>query len=398
MRILGLDTALETDEEEKRRTGEGKMILFERCRMEKRTLVTTSTRLQSRSDCPPGAYVINPTFLDKLEVVLVHILLTHGVVLEPVAFLSRCVICNGGIDLVQSSNDKIRILQEYEAPVDMLKEDMEVYQCDRCGQGYWWCDRPTSSASRVKGTATRLFQLCLRAGVQTHGPLSMMEHVNAEEERGQGWDYSQPGSELLDQKLDVLDWLRCDALKCPFRLESVYARRQGGEVVGELLPFTNVTHDFVNTLDYIFVSGLTIDERLAIPTALSQLNTKGFENGHLLPSDIWPSDHLLVGSRLSVPCQPLDSGLADTPARLPPQDIEHATSGVGSAPISTLSCSFLGNGEPPDMSQPSSQLPNASGHGSGCACGCVPSVPSLFEMAELRRKARLAKTTAESLS
>jgi hypothetical protein len=67
MRILGLDTALETDEEEKRRTGEGKMILFERCRMEKRTLVTTSTRLQSRSDCPPGAYVINPPSSTSLK-------------------------------------------------------------------------------------------------------------------------------------------------------------------------------------------------------------------------------------------------------------------------------------------------------------------------------------------
>jgi uncharacterized protein with PIN domain len=396
MRILGLDAALETDEEEKLRTGEGKIILFDRCRTEKRTLVTTSTRLQGRSECPPGAYVISPTFLDKLEVVLVHTLLTHGVVLVPGAFLSRCVICNGAIELVHASNEKLRILQGYEAPVGMLDDDMEVYQCDGCGQGYWWCDRPTSSASRVKSTATRLFQLCLRAGIQTEGPLSMMEHVNLEEERRQGWDYSQPGSELLNQKLDVIEWLRSDTLECPYRLDSVYARRSSeGRVVGELLPFTNVTHDFVNTLDYIFVSGLTVKERLAIPTSLSALNTKGIENGHLLPSDIWPSDHLPVGSRLSVPCQRVDSWSADTSSQLLSQEVERVTSGVRSNPMP--SCSFIGDGEPPPAMTPlSSQVHGAPGHGSRCACGCVPNVPSLFEMAEFRRKARSAKSNVAS--
>jgi len=83
LRILGLDTALETDEEERFRTGQGKFVLLDRCRKEGRTLVTTSTRLVARRECPPGTYCVNPTYLDKLEVVLVHMLLTHGVVLEP---------------------------------------------------------------------------------------------------------------------------------------------------------------------------------------------------------------------------------------------------------------------------------------------------------------------------
>jgi hypothetical protein len=30
-------------------------------------------------------------------------------------------------------------------------------------------------------------------------------------------------------------------------------------------------------------------------------------------------------------------------------------------------------------------------HGAVCACGCVPKIRSLFEMAELRRQAKLAK-------
>jgi uncharacterized protein with PIN domain len=375
LRILGLDTALETDEEEKLRTGQGKMILFERCRGEKRTLVTTSTRLQSRSDCPPGAYLISPTFLDKLEVVLVHMLLTHGVVLEPDAILSRCVICNGGIAPVHAADDKHRILKEYEAPVDLLKESLEVYQCDGCRQGYWWCDRPTSSAARVKGTATRLFQLCLRAGVPIQGPMSMMDGVDLEEERRRGWDYTQPGSELLNQKLAVVDWLRSDTLECPFRLESAYARKSDdGTVLGEMLPFTNVTHDFVNTLDYVFQSGLEVSERLQIPTNLSVMNERSLDNGHLIPSDIWPSDHLPVGARLSL---------------LDVRDNHQLASDPQAEDMAEFSCSLLGSGPPPPLRPP---VPVASAvHNARCNCGCVPNIPSLFEMAELRRKARLAR-------
>lgn len=50
----GQDTALETEEEEKKRTGEGNMLLFNRSVEEGRTLVTTSTRLMLRT----GAYLV----------------------------------------------------------------------------------------------------------------------------------------------------------------------------------------------------------------------------------------------------------------------------------------------------------------------------------------------------
>ena len=51
---------------------------------------------------------------------------------------------------------------------------------------------------------------------------------------------------LLDQRLDVLEWLQQDKLEnpCgPFR--NVYATETGEET----LPFTNVTSDFVGHLD-----------------------------------------------------------------------------------------------------------------------------------------------------
>jgi hypothetical protein len=48
---------------------------------------------------------------------------------------------------------------------------------------------------------------------------------------------------------------------------------------------------------------------------------------------------------------------------------------------------------PPPPPPPSSlvQLPNPTGHPDRCRCGCIPNILSLFEMAELRKQARLKK-------
>ena len=74
-------------------------------------------------------------------------------------------------------------------------------------------------------------------------------------------------------------------------------------VGGESLPFTNVTHQFVDTLDYIFfdTTRLKASERLYIPTCFRELGDGRtyIENAHLLPSDVWPSDHLAIGARLT---------------------------------------------------------------------------------------------------
>lgn len=65
-----------------------------------------------------------------------------------------------------------------------------------------------------------------------------------------------------------------------------------------------------------------------------------------LSGDIWPSDHLVVGARLRVTAKSKDESNGNHPT-----------------PIN---------------------------HPVRCACGCVPNILSLFEMAELRKKAREA--------
>jgi uncharacterized protein with PIN domain len=383
LRILGQDVALETEEEERRRTADGDMVVFQRCRDERRTFVTTSTRLMQRRDCPPGTYCISPVFLPTMETAMVHMLLNHGVVLEPDKFLSRCVVCNGKICEILDPWEKKRILKDYQAPTN-LSEELEVYECDGCKQGYWWCDKPTSSASRVKSQATRLFELCLRGGVPVQGDVPhLFTFVDMKGEREKGWDYTEKGSELMKQQLDVVDWLKDEHLSCPFDLESAYAFKDDkGSVVGESLPFTNVTHSFIDTLDYIFFDKkrLTVTDILDIPTSFPQLNNKSIKNGHLLPSDVWPSDHMAIGARLTFSAEPIGD---DVPVPKPVEDEKEE--------LPLQFCMPTGNAPP--VPQPA---PVSIEHKPRCACGCVPNVLSTFEMAALRKQYRLQKAIEDS--
>jgi uncharacterized protein with PIN domain len=392
LRILGIDTALETAEEEQLRTSsKGDIIIFERCRQERRTLVTTSPKLMHRRDCPASAYCIHPPYLSQLEVALVHLLLTHGVVLDPNTFLARCVVCNGNILEVLDDTEKRQILEEYDAPPDLIDDGMEVYRCDGCAQGYWWNDNPTSSASRVKTAATRLFELCVRGGVPVRKDLPVdhiFQHVDVEKLRKEGWDPNEPGGDLLQQRLDVIEWLKNEHLECPLPLESAYARKvskDGGEtwsVVGEILPFTNVTADFVDTLDYIFFDRryARVTERLYVPTSFAELSDgRTFANAHLLPSDVWPSDHLAIGARVEFK-PTIDEATAP--------GVEHESedkSRIAQETADSLEYCFSANSTDGIPSLPVL----SSAHGPRCSCGCVPNIPSLFEMAEMRKQAKL---------
>ena len=301
-RILGLDAGLETESEERLRTKEANIKLFERCRKERRVLITTSSTLLARTNCPAGTYLVNPKCLQgNWEIILAHILLTHGVVLDPHKFLSRCVVCNGNICTVTDPELKAKIFADYQAPVDG-DEDLAVFQCNGCQQGYWWCDRPTSSASRVKCQATKLYQMCLQANV----PISpsteqhIFNHLDVETEKGKGWDWTMKGSELLKLKLQVTEWLRDRHLTCPISdLESAY--KDESNESGESIPFSNMTSDFEGLLDYIFFNrSCTPTHRLYVPSTYEELNQSNMSTGHLLPSNVWPSDHLAIGVVISI--------------------------------------------------------------------------------------------------
>jgi len=367
LRILGIDATLETEEEEKERTSNGKIAIFEHCKREKRTLLTTSYKLLLRKDCPPGAYLLDPKSTTILEQALVRLLRTHGVELSPRVFLTRCVVCNGHIHRVLTDDDKRNVFIEHGAP-DLVnsKDDMEVFRCDGCRQGYWWDDRPSSSASRVFVQATKLLRLCLRGGVRVKDEdsddetkrkevMGAFDFVDVQREREQGID---GGFVPMENELCIIKWLREKNLLNPFRLKSAYALSDG---VGEELPFSNVTREFVGLLDYVFYDTSIVEQvgRLYVPKSFREMNTDGIPNGHLIPSDRWPSDHLAVGARLRLKGKKSDSD--------------------------TAAGKLDGKAASADSKQSNSDIPS---HPPRCSCGCVPQIFSLFEMAEMRKEAR----------
>jgi len=167
--------------------------------------------------------------------------------------------------------------------------DVTIFACDFCLQCCWWSDKPNSGRSRFKAAATQLFIVALRAGVPYEEPLGFFDYVNVEKERMAGGLHEFP-------TFDALEWLNNSKLSHPLQLHSSYADEVDEDV--EDLPFTNVTSSFVGCLDYIFYEPqhMQLVERLDVPRSFAQINTSLIPEGHLIPSDVWPSDHLAIGS------------------------------------------------------------------------------------------------------
>jgi mRNA deadenylase 3'-5' endonuclease subunit Ccr4/uncharacterized protein with PIN domain len=366
MRILGLSVALETEEEERERTKKGNPVILKKCREEGRVLVTTSSKLVQRKDCPAGTYLLDPK--GSLEQILVHLLLSHGVKIEPSKMLSRCVVCNGSIEEVHDKHKMTQIFQTHNAPDGIGNEVVGVYQCDGCAQGYWWCDKPTSSASRVKNQATKLLELCIRGGVPIAEDLGMFDYIDVEQIKNEMTEDDDNGNHFKE-RLDIIKWLQDEELTNPLgSMASAYASPDSGE---EALPFTNVTSGFVGHLDYIMyqTQNMKVNELLYVPRTYEDLNHLNIPNGHVLPSCDWPSDHLAIGCRLNLNAEEAKSKDAFTPEdkTQEPDDIW---------------CGVI----------PNESLQSQKSHGERCACGCVPAIPGLFEMAELRRQAKLKQS------
>mmetsp|Transcript_35191 Transcript_35191/g.75981 ORF Transcript_35191/g.75981 Transcript_35191/m.75981 type:complete len:703 (+) Transcript_35191:95-2203(+) len=380
LRILGIDAVLETIEEEHERTHGGDIAMFVRCKKERRTLITSSYKLLLRRECPPGAYLLDSkSNSDLLEKTLPTLLRTHGLELSPRTFLTRCVVCNGHINRVVEDEEKWCVFVDHGAPDLVGRQDMEVFRCDGCGQGYWWDDRPSSSASRVFAQATKLLKMCLRGGVglkdernpdaqKRKETMGAFDFVDVEKERQSG----DATSKKTPQELAVIEWLREKKLSNPFHLRSVYAAQRGDNARGDL-PFTNVTKEFVGCLDYVYFEHEQFDQtcKLKVPTSFREMNPSGDGQGHLIPSDIWPSDHIAVGARLRLKQQTKTDGKNEREVSKANASTERTTD--------------------TKKAKASNDLDRPEAHPDKCACGCLPKILSLHEMAVLRKKYRERK-------
>jgi len=165
--------------------------------------------------------------------------------------------------------------------------------------------------------------------------------------------------------------------------------------------------------------------QLYVPKSFRELNTSGIKNGHILPSDIWPSDHLAIGARFRI-----KGGGQNTVVTMP--NMNMAGSG--------MLCMFTNETDEKTTQLPQSQLVNGveventklnssttkesqasddkaskimgipqappaitanpllpTAHGQRCDCGCVPNVLSMFEMAALRKKYREEQKKKEEM-
>ena len=305
--------------------------------------MTTASKLLHRRECPPGTYLLDTKSLRHLESAIVHLLKSHGVKLEPKKMLTRCVVCNGSIEPVLDEDRRQHIFQTYKTPEEVNMEGMNVYQCNVCAQGYWWSEKPTSSASRVKSRASRLLELCIRGGVPVDQDSAYFDYTGIDIEKLKctiARDGDGEEIRLDDDQLDVVKWLQTEHLKNPLpQMSSAYASK---ETQIESLPFTNVTHDFVGHLDYILFPNQTMEvtELLYVPKTFEELNDLNIANGHLLPSYDWPSDHLAIGCRLSfVSTQNRVDGKDDGAFKSPKSDQIPVSTGSLSPPKS-VDCSL----------------------------------------------------------
>ncbi|GMI11669.1 hypothetical protein TrLO_g5489 [Triparma laevis f. longispina] len=332
LRLLGFDAALETEEEERGRCERRGCPIFERCRRERRGLVTTSSRLIGRKECPPAAFLIGTSGgSSTVEKSLINLMKFHNVILRPTTFLTICVKCGGKIVEITSSNE-IKKAHEMKLAPESAKP---LFKCDKesCGQFYWWNERESSSAGRAKSMCAGLFQRCVKEGVRYEEDLGLFKGLELD---------PPPKSPSVDsRKIPATDvatdppvdtWLNSTSLinDCGKFLS---AYNPGTDV-----NFTNLTRDFRGCLDYIFVQDdgrVRVESVLPLPLTLEE--TRG-----VLPTGEWPSDHLPLSACLSF------------------EDGEHA------------------HGDP--------EHPGGGGHKADMSCCRPKGLPSLFEMAEMRKE------------
>jgi len=135
--------------------------------------------------------------------------------------------------------------------------------------------------------------------------------------------------------------------------------------------------DCVGTLDYIFYEHSEFEQLgyLDIPTSFRMMNTMNVHNGHLLPSESWPSDHLVIGARFR---------LRSNYQKSEKEAFVKNTNDDENSEVNELPSS-IASGLP---TRPSCS-PNKN-----CAC-CIGQGYSLFEMAEMRKQAKLKKQRAK---
>lgn len=352
MRLLGLNVTLEeTTTTKKFKT------LFDRGRSEKRIIITTSTNLARRSDCPE-CYLIKQIRNQKdLENTLVDILKTYNVEVSKNQLLSVCGKCGGPI--IRAEPDDPRFDN-----AGIPRDGRALYLCEECHQPYYFNDKPTSSPAMAMRKAEYLYKLIVARKKQdlaaSLGIASEGENEIGEEDSISNF-ISESSVDEDVRELDIMEMRRLTAL---FKArDEAYLMRQedskhnilriGTEVDGDGYDnrdnesssnftkeiqkdsnkdgiafisvfealhgsdptLTNSNQGFTGTLDYIFLQSKNHFEVLEAKVINSLYGLK-IENGletekekekqehSSYPNNDWPSDHFMLQSIISLSSTP----------------------------------------------------------------------------------------------
>lgn len=163
LRLLGIDTALETrlERDERQRleslgkanTGALPLPLFTRAICEGRVVVSASKRLLERNDCPTS-YFLNARIGEQGVVDLCRDL---AVELRPGRFFRRCVKCNGVNNRLGKAEESARareLATEMKAPAGVA-----MFECNGCHLVFWMEMSADSPWSRAQLQVDRLMKL-----------------------------------------------------------------------------------------------------------------------------------------------------------------------------------------------------------------------------------------------
>eukprot|EP00599_Poterioochromonas_sp_BG-1_P002392 CAMPEP_0173149572 /NCGR_PEP_ID=MMETSP1105-20130129/10404_1 /TAXON_ID=2985 /ORGANISM="Ochromonas sp., Strain BG-1" /LENGTH=579 /DNA_ID=CAMNT_0014064461 /DNA_START=323 /DNA_END=2062 /DNA_ORIENTATION=- len=323
---------------------------FQRARMEKRVILTSSKSLLDRSNCPPSFYVN----ANNIEKALVHIYAEYGLDLNRERFLTVCGKCGGEIEEVEGC--------DYRLVGKIIPMDRQIYACKLCGQPYWWNDEENSSPAKAMKKAEELYQIISVGLAQLSNSFSTapvsasaVSPLEAEEEKGVqdkslsvGVDSNNSNDVNLQEMFKrrnhvvssgILKATQPTDTPTPFEedikivdieltsnLEEEKKEKVDASPHPELIRLrsvfednepliTNWSGEFEGTLDYIFLSD-------TVKAANSFVFPKLEKNEHLLttppnltmtvddvfeqllrqsqPSTTWPSDHFLLYSEVEI--------------------------------------------------------------------------------------------------
>lgn len=286
LRLCGVDTLLETAEQaEERCRMAGKAAPIVRLALEQnRLLVTSSKTLALRREVVGMPHVLVTSSMTCEDAFSAVVRATKLKLCSEDA-LTRCVLCNGNIELLDERQAASVRAADYEGAVPSEVE-VTLYQCAGCSQTFWWSERDNSSAARAKELAENLHRIA------EESLLDMDVAVN---------ELGEESSQQTSQERSVVD--AADELvrhllagvEHTMKLSSVMPLAEKNGVV------TNYVPNFAAQIDYILYSTphFELRARRLLPT-VAQLRKALRNKSTFLPCHVWPSDHIPVVADLLV--------------------------------------------------------------------------------------------------